>query len=124
MRTADDLIARAEADNRGVALIPLSEPNRDISLQTPGAARVRLKQIKPQAARGRTHRRAAGDRAFLAGDTAKPNSSGCPTASTSAAARISWPASRRIIDGKPITVIEGGLDRRTRWPAPKTPPAR
>ena len=25
MRTADDLIARAEADGRGVALIPLSE---------------------------------------------------------------------------------------------------
>src|SRR5437588_2975077 len=26
MRTAEDLIARAEADNRGVALVPLSEP--------------------------------------------------------------------------------------------------
>ena len=33
MRTAEDLIARAEADNRGVALIPLSEPSRDISLR-------------------------------------------------------------------------------------------
>src|SRR6187401_869379 len=32
MRTAEDLIARAEADNRGVALVPLSEPSRDISL--------------------------------------------------------------------------------------------
>ncbi len=48
MRTAEDLIARAEADNRGVALIPLSEPSRDISLETPAAARVRLKQIKPK----------------------------------------------------------------------------
>ena len=48
MRTAEDLIARAEADNRGVALIPLSEPNRDISLETPAAARVRLKQIRPK----------------------------------------------------------------------------
>ena len=48
MRTADDLIARAEADGRGVALIPLSEPTRDISLETPAAARVRLKQIKPK----------------------------------------------------------------------------
>src|SRR5262249_30475486 len=48
MRSADDLIARAEADNRGVALIPLSEPSRDISLETPAAARVRLKQIKPK----------------------------------------------------------------------------
>src|SRR5882757_6197431 len=44
MRTAEDLIARAEADNRGVALVPLSEPNRDISFETPAAARVRLKQ--------------------------------------------------------------------------------
>ena len=48
MRTAEDLIARAEADNRGVALIPLSEPTRDISFETPAAARVRLKQIKPK----------------------------------------------------------------------------
>jgi len=48
MRTAEDLIARAEADNRGLAVIPLSEPGRDISLETPGAARVRLRQIKPK----------------------------------------------------------------------------
>ena len=48
LRTAEDLIARAEADNRGVAVIPLSEPTRDITLETPGAARVRLRQIKPK----------------------------------------------------------------------------
>jgi hypothetical protein len=48
MRTAEDLISRAEADNRGVAVVPLSEPSRDISLETPGAARVRLRQIKPK----------------------------------------------------------------------------
>jgi hypothetical protein len=48
MRTAEDLIARAEADQRGVALIPLSEQARDISFETPAAARVRLKQIKPK----------------------------------------------------------------------------
>ena len=48
MRTADDLMARAETDDRGVALIRLSDPTRDISLETPAAARVRLKQIKPQ----------------------------------------------------------------------------
>ena len=48
MRTADDLLARAQADDRGVALIPLSDPTRDISLETPAAARVRLKQIRPQ----------------------------------------------------------------------------
>jgi hypothetical protein len=48
LRTAEDLIARAEADSRGVAVVPLSEPARDISLQTPGAARVRLKQLRPK----------------------------------------------------------------------------
>jgi hypothetical protein len=48
MRTADDLMARAETDDRGVALIRLSDPTRDISLETPAAARVRLTQIRPQ----------------------------------------------------------------------------
>ena len=47
-RTADDLINRAETDGRGVALIPLSETGREIGFETPGAARVRLKQIKPK----------------------------------------------------------------------------
>ena len=48
MRTAEDIVARAEADNRGVALVPLSEAGRDISLETPGAVRVRLRQLKPK----------------------------------------------------------------------------
>jgi hypothetical protein len=48
MRVADDLLARAETDNRGVALVPLSEVNRDITLEFPGAARVRIKLIKPK----------------------------------------------------------------------------
>ena len=47
LRTADDIVARAEADNRGVAIVPLGEASREISLQTPAAARVRLKQLKP-----------------------------------------------------------------------------
>jgi Domain of unknown function (DUF4159)/Aerotolerance regulator N-terminal len=48
LRTADDILARAESDNRGVVLVPLSEPARDLSLATPAAARVRLKQIRPK----------------------------------------------------------------------------
>ncbi|MGD0335259.1 MAG: DUF4159 domain-containing protein [Xanthobacteraceae bacterium] len=47
LRTADDIIARAESDHRAVALIPLSEGTRDISFATAGSARVRLHQIKP-----------------------------------------------------------------------------
>jgi hypothetical protein len=48
LRTADELVARASADNRGVAVLPLSETGRDISLQLAGAARVQIKQLKPK----------------------------------------------------------------------------
>src|SRR5262245_41314943 len=48
MHMAEDLIARAETDNRAVALIPMSEPTRDISFETAAAARVRVKQLKPK----------------------------------------------------------------------------
>ncbi|MPZ56300.1 MAG: DUF4159 domain-containing protein [Rhizobiales bacterium] len=48
LRTGDDMLARADADHRPVALIPLSEPTRDISLQTAAAARVRFAQMKPK----------------------------------------------------------------------------
>ena len=48
IRTADELIARAEADGRGVALLPLSETARDISLQVAGAARVQVTQLRPK----------------------------------------------------------------------------
>ena len=36
------------ADKRGLALVPLSETVRDISLEPPAAARVRLRQLKPK----------------------------------------------------------------------------
>jgi hypothetical protein len=48
LRTADEMIARAEADSRGVAVLPLSETGRDISLQLAGAMRVQFQQIKPK----------------------------------------------------------------------------
>jgi hypothetical protein len=48
MRTAEDIVARAEADHRAVALIPLSEGTRDISFAPAGSARVQLQLIKPK----------------------------------------------------------------------------
>src|SRR5258707_5773231 len=48
MRTAEDLIARAEADNRGVAVVPLSVTARDISLETPAGARARMRLVQPK----------------------------------------------------------------------------
>jgi hypothetical protein len=47
LRTADDVIMRAADDRRAVALLPLSQGARDISLETADSARVRLQQIKP-----------------------------------------------------------------------------
>ena len=48
IRAADELIANAEDDRRGIALVPLSEPTRDITLTPAGTARVALRQFAPQ----------------------------------------------------------------------------
>jgi hypothetical protein len=48
LRTAEDIITRAESDHRAVAVIPISEGTRDISFAAAGSARVRLQQIKPK----------------------------------------------------------------------------
>ncbi|ABQ34447.1 MULTISPECIES: DUF4159 domain-containing protein [Bradyrhizobium] len=49
IKAADEIIANADADRRGVALVPLSEPARDLTLMPAGAARVALRQIAPKA---------------------------------------------------------------------------
>src|ERR1700739_428084 len=49
VRTANDIIARAEDDRRAVALIPLSEGTRDISLDPAGAAPGGLDRLKSNA---------------------------------------------------------------------------
>ena len=48
VKAADELIARADSDRRAVALIPLSEPARDITLMPAGTARVALRQLTPK----------------------------------------------------------------------------
>src|ERR1043165_3377201 len=48
IRAADQLIANADNDRRGVALVPLSDPARDITLMTGGTARVALRQFAPK----------------------------------------------------------------------------
>jgi hypothetical protein len=48
LRTADDIVTRAENDRRPVALIPLSEGTRDISFAPAASARARLQLIKPK----------------------------------------------------------------------------
>src|SRR6202795_470450 len=48
IKAADELIADADNDRRGVALVPLSEPARDITLMPSGTARVALRQLLPK----------------------------------------------------------------------------
>ena len=108
LRTADEMIVRAEADNRGVAVLPLSETERDISLQIAGAARVQIKQIMPKPyGIDRTEALPMIER-FLAG---APN------------AEIVWLSDgvdlgkgpnfveglKQIIGSHPLTIVEGGL---------------
>ena len=48
IKAADELIANADSNRRGVALVPLSEPARDITLMPGGTARVALRQLVPK----------------------------------------------------------------------------
>src|SRR3978361_1559021 len=48
IKAADELIANADSDRRGIALVPLSEPTRDITLMPGGTARVALRQLAPK----------------------------------------------------------------------------
>src|ERR1700675_1775976 len=48
IKAADELIANADSDRRGVALVPLSEPARDITLMPGGTARATLRQLVPK----------------------------------------------------------------------------
>lgn len=48
IRTADELVTNAESDRRPVALVPLSDSTRDITLMPAGTARVALRQFAPK----------------------------------------------------------------------------
>ena len=48
IRTGEDVLSRAEADGRAVAIIPMSEAGRGITLQPAAAARVQLRQLTPK----------------------------------------------------------------------------
>jgi len=108
IRTTEDLIARAEADGRGVAVVPLSVTARDISLETPGAARARLRLAKPKPhAVERTEAIPALER-FLMGtpDVEIVWLSDGVDAGHAADFVI---ALARIADKRPVTVVDGGL---------------
>ena len=108
MRSAEDLIARAETDHRGVALIPLSEAARDVSFEPPAAARVRLKQIKPKPyAVERADALPALGR-FLA-STPEVELVWLSDGVDLGGGNDFVAALGRLIEQRPITVVEGGL---------------
>lgn len=108
IRTGDDMLARAEADGRAAAIIPLSEAGRGIALQTAAAARVQLRQMAPK-----PH---AVERADALPALAR-FISGAPNA------EIVWLSDGvqlgragefvtglgGIVDGRSVTVVEGGV---------------
>src|SRR6185436_8250220 len=107
-RTAEDLISRAETDGRGVAIIPLSETGRDISLETPGAARVRLRQLKPKPHTIERSEALPSLARFVAGAPTVEVlwlSDGVDVAKGAEfIAELS-----KLLQGKPVTVVEGGV---------------
>jgi hypothetical protein len=108
IRTIEDLIARAEADGRGVAVVPLSVTARDISLETPGAARARLRLVKPKPhAVERTEAIPALER-FLMG-TPDVEIVWLSDGVDAGHAADFVLALARIADKRPITVVDGGL---------------
>jgi hypothetical protein len=48
IKAADELIANADSNRRGIALVPLSDPTREITLMPSGTARVALSQLAPK----------------------------------------------------------------------------
>jgi Domain of unknown function (DUF4159)/Aerotolerance regulator N-terminal len=108
MRTADDLISRAESDGRGVALIPLSETGREIGFETPGAARVRLKQIKPKPYAVQRSDALPGVTRFYSADNDVETIWLSDSVDTGGGSDF-VAALARVIGTRPLTVIEGGL---------------
>ncbi len=108
IRTAEDLIARAEADNRGVAIAPLGEASRDFTLQTPAAARIRLGRIQPKP---HVIERSDALPAITRLLEASPNlevvwlSDGVDFGGSAEFVK----ALARIAEGKPVSVVTGGL---------------
>src|SRR5215470_9299004 len=108
IRTAEDLIARAEADGRGVAVVPLSVTARDISLETPGATRARLRLVKPKPhAIERTEAVPALER-FLMG-TPDVEIVWLSDGVDAGHAADFVLALARIADKRPVTVVDGGI---------------
>jgi hypothetical protein len=108
MRTAADLISRAETDGRGVAIVPLSETAREIGFETPGAARVRLKQLKPRPYAVQRADALPGLTRFF-GATADVETVWLSDGVNTGGGSDFVAALGRVVGTRALTVIEGGL---------------
>jgi hypothetical protein len=108
IRTAEDLIGRADADGRGVAILPMSNTSRDISLETAGAAKARLRLIKPKPHTvERTEALASLDR-FLSG-TGDVELVWLSDGVDAGRAGEFIGALTRLVDKRTVTVVDGGI---------------
>jgi Domain of unknown function (DUF4159)/Aerotolerance regulator N-terminal len=108
MRTAEDLIAGADANARGVAVVPLSVTGRDISLETAAAAKARLRLVKPKPhAVERTEALPALERFLMTTPDVEIVwlSDGIDTGHAGDFVL----ALARLADKRPVTVVEGGV---------------
>src|SRR5271167_2865419 len=108
IRTAEDLIARADADGRGVAILPMSNINRDISLETAGAAKARLRLIKPKPQTVERTEALASLERFLSG-TGDVELVWLADGVDAGRAGEFVGALARLVDKRTITVVDGGI---------------
>lgn len=108
LRTGEEALARAEADRRDVALIPISEAARGIVLQEAAVARMRLRKLQPKPyAVMRTDAVAALSR-FLAA-TPDPDLVWLSDGVDMGGDEEFVAALSRLLEGRAITVVDGGL---------------
>ncbi|HET9903849.1 MAG TPA: DUF4159 domain-containing protein [Xanthobacteraceae bacterium] len=108
LATAQDITARAEADGRSVAIAPLSEPNRDITLELAGAARVRLQQLRPKP---HTLVRAEALPAIARFLATSPDAEAVWLSDgvDAGGAKDFVEGLARVMENRPLTVLDGGL---------------
>ena len=107
LRTADDMLARAEADGRAAAIVPLSE-SRVATLQTAAAARVQLQNMTPK-----PHAVARADAlpalTRLIGTTQNAELVWLSDGVHLGRAGEFVAGLARLLDGRAMTVVEGGV---------------
>ncbi|MBW7949144.1 MAG: DUF4159 domain-containing protein [Pseudorhodoplanes sp.] len=107
VRTGEDILARAEADNRPVAIIPVSDAAKGVALQPTAAARIRLRQHKPKP---HTLDRTEALPALARFAEATPDAEWIWLSDGIAAERGAdfVTAFGRLMQGKSLTVVDGG----------------